>query len=50
MMAQDRTESTREPINHACFINQFLPDTTKFHAAIRKDKYKNVWTKNLYFV
>ena len=25
MMAQDWTESAREPINHGRFINQFLP-------------------------
>ena len=26
MMAQDRAESTREPINYGRFINQFRPD------------------------
>ena len=29
MMAQDLVESTKEPINHGKFINQFPPDTIK---------------------
>ena len=29
MMAQDRAESIREPINYGSFINQFPPDIIK---------------------
>ena len=29
MIAQDRAESTREPINYGSFINQFSLDTVK---------------------
>ena len=39
MMAQDRTESTKEPINHERLMSQFPPEIIK---SIRKDKYKNL--------
>ena len=42
MMAQDRAENTREPINYGRFINQFLSDIIKLDVVTRKDKYKNV--------
>ena len=36
MMAQDRTESIVEPINHERFINQFPPDTIKSMRELEK--------------
>ena len=50
MMAEDRAETTREPINYGRFMNQFPPDTINSDAATRKDKCKSLETNDVYFV
>ena len=48
MMAHNRTESIREPINHGRFINQFQLDTIKSISQIKKENTKICWLKCLY--
>ena len=50
MMAQDRAESTREPINHRIFTDLFPPDTIKSMRLLEGVYTKNLLTKDVYIV